>query len=105
MKIFAAILALFILSLSANTFDGIECLCQKYEIAANIDGNQQSDDGSCTNGCSPFHLCHICSGFILSSTVLIVKPVSNNTSSTPVSHPQQFIPVFYGNIWQPPKIG
>jgi hypothetical protein len=105
MKIFATILALYIFSLSINAFDGIECVCEKYEVTASIDGNQQSGDVTCANCCSPFHLCHTCSGFILSSTGLIIKPVMSNESSTPVSHTQHFIPVFYGNIWQPPKIG
>jgi hypothetical protein len=105
MKIFALIFALFIFSLSVNAFGEIGCLCDKYEITANMDGNSQSSDDGCAEGCSPFHACHTCSGFTISPVSHIAKPVLNNRLSTPIFHAQQFISAFCVNIWQPPKIG
>lgn len=106
MKIFAAILALFILSLSANVFGEIECYCEKYEVAVNMDNNSQnSDDDCCTGGCSPFNTCNTCSGFTISPASHVAKPALNIKHSTPIFHTQQFISAFYGSIWQPPKIG
>jgi hypothetical protein len=106
MKIFATIFAIFIFSLSVNAFGEIGCLCEKYVVTANMDGNTQSghDDG-CTAGCSPFHLCNTCSGFTISPAFHMAKPALNIKPSTPISHTRQFISAFYGNIWQPPKIG
>ena len=102
MKIFAFILSLYILVLTA-----IPCIDEtqdntlhKIELSQNTTGNHQND----TDHCSPFCVCYCCISPIIYQAYTIRFNCFSFTQKHYPGYKTIYISSFYSSVWQPPEL-
>ncbi|WP_148908956.1 DUF6660 family protein [Sphingobacterium micropteri] len=110
MKVFSSIMALYMMVLfiipCADMYE--KEVFHQHEHSTEIAHEDSHDHPETTDMCSPFCFCGCCgivSGVVLQwSTFNIGKIISFDLPKPKVYYKYVFIPRYFGEIWQPPKI-
>lgn len=95
----------FILSLMVMTLSLVPCSDALNDCEAAENSHTHKEDHN--DFCTPFCTCYCCGANVVLSDFSFHKvsdPVYIPINGKVNSHYPSFIPGFYGNIWQPPKI-
>ncbi len=120
MKLFSIFIALIVLglsikpccsSISINYLDSkvsnsVSC-CEDKACTDNNTKNENSEPENKNNGCdfcSPFFTCGGCSGFTFQDNIILLNSLFLKQPKLYSYYNVQFNSVYFGKMWQPPKI-